>query len=140
MGILCSCIPVVFVLFKDVFEKSSSWASQVWYHLTTSYRRGSAGPSGASREGQGMNAALPYRQVTGHDGRGGKHGDLPRVPKATMTGLRSFLGRVGRTGGGKGEKTGASGSFTDDLDLTVVSVDYDYHRQLRAGSMDKRPL
>lgn len=125
MGILCSCIPVIFVLFKGAMETSSTWASRFWYNLTGGYRKGS-GPSGGS-EGQ-MNA-LPYRQVDNEH-------NLPQVPKATMTGLRTFLGRVGRT---KAEKTEAS-MFTDDLNLTAVSVDYDYHRHLREGSMDKRPL
>lgn len=61
--------------------------------------------------------------------------ELPQVPKATMTGMRSFLDKFGH---GKAEKTHAT-AHTNGLDMTLMSVDYDYHQQLRAGPMDRRP-
>lgn len=124
MGILCSCIPVAFVLFKGMVEKSSTWASHFWYNFTGGYHR-TTDPSGP-RKGQ-MNQ-LQHHQAN-YDAK------LPQVPKATMTGLRSFFDRFGQS---KAEKTHAT-VYTDDLNLTVMSVDYDYHQQLRAGSMDRRP-
>lgn len=125
MGILCSCIPVAFVVFKGAAQKSSSWVSHVWSNLTGGYLKGSE-PNGVS---EGEVKVMPYGEVTNDQ-------NLPLVPKATMTGLRSFLGRVGRT------QTGTPDPDTfasDDLNLTAVSRDYDYHRQLRVGSTDKRP-
>lgn len=124
MGIVCSCIPVAFVLFRGIAKKSSMWASHIWYNLTGGYRKATE-PSGAS-EGQND---LPLGQKVTDDQK------LPQVPKATMTGLRSFLGRFGTT---KAE-TAQTSVPTDGLRLTMMSTDYDYHQQLRAGLMDRRP-
>lgn len=123
MGILCSCIPVAFVLFKGMAEKSSTWARQFWSNFTGGYRK-TTDPSGPSKDQ--MNQPLHYQ--ANYDP------ELPQVPKATMTGLRSFFDRFGHS---KAEKTQAT-AYTDDLNLTMMSVDYDYHKHLRAGSVDRR--
>lgn len=124
MGIVCSCIPVSFTLFKNAKENSSSWASRIWYHFPGGYRK-ATGPSDAGNE---QMPSPPYRQTR-------DDGTLPKVPRATITGLRSFLGRVGHT---KAQRSQTS-EYEEELNLTIVSADYDYHQQLRAGSMDKRP-
>lgn len=50
-----------------------------------------------------------------------------------MTGALSFFDRFGRS---KVEKTQAT-TYTDDMNLTVMSVDHDYHEQLRASLADR---
>ncbi|KAL1851091.1 hypothetical protein Daus18300_012638 [Diaporthe australafricana] len=125
MGILCSCIPVAFVLFKGMAERSSTWASRFWCSFTGGYRK-TTDPSRPSK-GQMDHQHLNYQ--ANHDP------ELPRVPKATMTGLRSFFDKFGRS---RAEKTQATAD-TDELDLTVMSVDCDYHTHLRAGYGDRRP-
>lgn len=52
--------------------------------------------------------------------------NLPQVPQTTMTGLRSLFDKFGNS---KAEKTQAA-VFADDLNLTMMRVDYDYHWQL----------
>lgn len=104
MGIVCSCIPVAFVLFRGIAKKSSMWASHIWYNLTGGYRKATE-PSGDS---EGLRA-LPLGQKVADDQ------ELPHVPRATMAGLRSFLGRFGTT---KAE-TAQTSVLTDGLRLTI---------------------
>lgn len=120
VGILCSCIPVAFVLLKGMVEKSSTWSSNFWYKFTGGKSK-STDPSGASKE--------PTRQPP--DAQPNYEPNLPQVLKATMTGLRSYFDKFGHS---KAEKTNAR----DDIDMTLMSVDYDYHEHLRAGPTDRQ--
>lgn len=115
---------MAFVLLKGMVEKSSTWSSYFWYKFT---RRSSSSskptdPGGVSRG--------PIKQP-----QPSYDPELPQVPKATMTGMRSFFDKFGHS---KAKKTHAT-AHTDGLDMTLRSVDYDYHKQLRAGSTDRRP-
>lgn len=115
---------MAFVLFKGMVEKSSTWASHFWYNFTGGYRK--ATDPGSASKGQMKQPVYPQ---SNYDPK------LPQVPKATVTGLRSFIDKFGHS---KAEKAHTN-SYTDDMNLTVISMDYDYHAQLRAGSMDRRP-
>lgn len=125
MGILCSCIPVAFVLFKGMVEKSSTWSSYVWYKFTGG---GSSRPTDSGGVSRGPNKQ-PLHAQPNYDQ------ELPQVPKATMTGMRSFFDKFGHS---TAEKTQGNANI-DGMDMTLKSVDYDYHKQLRAGPVDRRP-
>lgn len=120
VGILCSCIPVAFVLLKGMVEKSGTWSSRFWYKFTGGNSK-PTDPNGASKEPkkQPPNAQPDYEP------------NLPQVPKATMTGLRSYFDKFGHS---KEEKTNAR----NNMDMTLISVDYDYHEHLRAGPVHRQ--
>lgn len=119
-GVVCSCMPVIFVLFKGTLDKLVGWLSGL-LHLITGHSRDSSnmGPNG----GNDIHITL-YKCVDG----GGQ--ELPQVPKGTVTGLRSFVRNFGRT---DVEKTEGHLS-TDGNMLTVVSEVYDYHQHFRDGA------
>lgn len=118
IGVLCSCIPVAFVLFKGMTERSITWANHFWNNLTHGYRK--APDSKDAKRFQAKDSFSNQAQDIEN---------LPRVPNATMTGALSFFDRLGRS---KAEKTQAA-MYTHNLNLTLMSVDHDYHKQLRAG-------
>lgn len=115
---------MAFVLLKGLAEKSSTWSSHFWSKFTAGSSK-PTDPNGVS----GGQINQPLHAQPKYDPK------LPQVPKATMTGMRSFFDKFGNS---KAEKTHATAD-TDGLDMTLMSVDYDYHKQLRAGSMDRRP-
>lgn len=144
-------MPVVFVLFKGVMEKSASWVSRMWSSRTRSSRaRGAAGGGGgpggtgksfdpstgatSSSRGGGHN---PYQEVGGSGGHKSKS-YLPQVPRGAMTGLRSFVRNVGRSR--PLPATTATRTQQDDyapqtdVMLTMMSADYDYHGHIRNDS------
>ncbi|ROW14974.1 hypothetical protein VPNG_03462 [Cytospora leucostoma] len=105
-GIICACMPVVFVLFKSFAAETRSWAARLRSWTT----RGKTD-----------------LEMLSHSGIA--DADLPRIPKGTVTGLRNFM-------------RGAHSSSLLDTHMTLmqaapgevltyVSVDYDYHTQLR---------
>lgn len=106
-------------------ERSSTWTSHFW-SMFTGGRSKPTNPSGASK-GQ----VQPPLHPQGH-----YDPELPQVPKATLTGLRSVIDKFGHS---KAEKTRANG-YTNDQNLTLMTVDYDYHRHLRAGATYRQPL
>lgn len=111
---------MAFVLFKGMVEKSSTWSSNLWYKFTG----GNSKPTDPSVASEDPTKQPPHAQPN-YDP------NLPQVPKATMTGLRSYFGKFGHS---KAEKTNAR----TDMDMTLMSVDYDYHEHLRAGPMDRQ--
>lgn len=121
VGISCSCIPVAFILFKNMAEKSSTWASHFWYKITEGYLK--ASDHRGTEEGH-INQPLSSLKID----------RLPQVPKASMTGLRSFFDKFDRS-----NTRTRTGSNMEDLDLTIMSGEYEYHQHLRADSTDIRP-
>lgn len=106
MGIICSCLPVDFVLFKSA--ATTSWASI--RHVLHSYtlRRSN------SRTDDKTDLKAP------NSAEGPK--PLPKVPRATITGLRTFI-------------RGGPGASSDQTELSAYdslhSVDEEYHGHLR---------
>lgn len=113
-------MPIVFSLFSGFVERSALWMSGI-ISLTTgrSRKTSNMSPSGGSD-------ALGNPPYKGADGTEQKLGE---VPNGTVTGLRSFVRNIGR-GNNKQSQTGIS---TDQIALTVVSEDYDYHQHFREG-------
>lgn len=114
---------MAFVVFKGMAERFNIRARRVWYKFTDGYRR-TTDPrdSGKSPTTQSLHPEANYDPK------------LPQVPKATITGLRTVLDKFGR---GNAERTRAT-AYRDDVNLTVMSVDYDYHKHLRAVSTDRQ--
>ncbi|ROV89586.1 hypothetical protein VMCG_09947 [Cytospora schulzeri] len=117
VGIVCSCMPVTFVLFKGTLDRSAAWLSGL-LHLTTGR---TPKPSGANSNGRRDEQIHPQK---GADANSQK---LPQIPKGTVTGLRSFV----RNFGHRDIEKSAAHLSTDNIMLTVVSEDYDYHRAIQ---------
>ncbi|TGJ75780.1 hypothetical protein E0Z10_g10959 [Xylaria hypoxylon] len=112
VGILCACIPIFFVLFKGVVQRTES---------SFLYLRGHLSPHGSGKD-QNVDAAQnPQLKIT-----------AIIVPSGTLSGLKSIFRKAGRTQNHGTEKalTDASGSQF----LELQSIDYDYHAQLRGDS------
>lgn len=129
-------MPVIFVLFKGLLEKSVSWVSKLWSSRSRSSRRGvldaksldpSTGATGSSSRG-----GNPYREVRGDD----RKGLLPQVPRGALTGLRSFVRNVGRSRPLPATQTNVTDRVGDgdDVMLTMMSAEYDYHGHIRNDS------
>ncbi|PHH81833.1 hypothetical protein CDD82_7767 [Ophiocordyceps australis] len=107
IGIICACLPVGFLSFKRA--AMSGW--DFIRSLSSSSR--SPEPSEHSSEAKVPREAL-----------GRPRAELPRIPRAIMTGLRSFIG---------------AGSVTDSkaskasTQVTVNSIPHDYHQFIRNG-------
>ncbi|VUC24495.1 unnamed protein product [Clonostachys rosea] len=100
LGIVCSCVPVVFILFKGGSQSlSAAWSSLKRY--------------GRHR---GERTTDPETQST-EDMMGDS---LPKVPRATMTGLRTFIR------GGRHTTHNRTEPYNE-----LHSFDADYHLQLQ---------
>ncbi|PHH63900.1 hypothetical protein CDD81_5348 [Ophiocordyceps australis] len=105
IGIICGCLPVGFLSFKRAaisgwgFIRSLSSSSQT------------LDPSEHGSEVKGPREVLDRRRD-----------ELPRIPRAIMTGLRTFIG-AGSVGGSKGSKASTQ--------VTVNSIPQDYHQYMR---------
>lgn len=127
-------MPIIFVLFKGIMEKSASWVSKLW--SSRSSRR--AGPKSfdpSTGTGATSSSANPYKEVGyrhDDDNNNGRGGFLPQVPRGAMTGLRSFVRNVGRSRPVPG--TTVHATQQDDIMLTMMSADYDYHGHIRQSS------
>lgn len=107
-------MPVIFVLFKSSTEKTFTLIAKLWSSATRRSRGRTKSTSGANGNPPG-----PYQEI-------GKT-DLPKVPAAEVTGLRSFLLNIGRT------SLVASHRGHSAVMLTDVSEVSDYHDHLRNG-------
>lgn len=116
---------MAFVVFKGMAERFNIRARRVWYKFTDGYRRATDPRDSGKSPTTHMQ---PLNPEANHNQK------LPRVPKATITGLRTVLDKFGRS---NAERTRAT-VYRDDLNLTVMSVDYDYHKHLRAVSTDRQ--
>ncbi|KAK7712509.1 hypothetical protein SLS64_004893 [Diaporthe eres] len=113
IGIAASCISVVFVLFKSSKEKTVLFVTKLWSSVTRRSQGGTKTSGGTSSISPG-----PYQEICNKD--------LPEIPAAEVTGLRSFLRNIGRT------KLFSSHRGHSTVMLTDVSVN-DYHDHLRNG-------
>lgn len=105
IGIMCACMPVVFVMFKGVTQNTLKWESKL---------RSWTARSKSDIEMQ------PYTEV--------ENSSLPQVPRGTLGGLRSFIQSVHRS-----RPTDTQLMLTQPSQgevLTYVSADYDYHTRL----------
>lgn len=114
IGIAASCMPVIFVLFKSSTEKTLTLIAKLWSSAT----RRSRGRTKSTSSANG-NLPGPYQEI--------ENEDLPKVPAAEVTGLRSFLHNIGRT------SLVASHRGHTAVMLTDVSEVSDYHDHLRNG-------
>lgn len=128
IGIVCSCMPIIFVLFKSMLEKSVSWASKIWSSRSTSRRLGPKSMD-LSTTGASSSQMNPYKEV------GNKQETLPQVPQGTLTGLRSFMRNAGRSRPMKTQTT----VTVNDVVLTPMSGEYDYYGQQRGGLFGRQP-
>ncbi|KAF2197035.1 hypothetical protein GQ43DRAFT_497190 [Delitschia confertaspora ATCC 74209] len=108
VGIICSCMPVVFILFKRVKLRSS-------YIAFLSYFRT------RNRSGRTAGSDNDPRVVPVGEDR------LPAVPKPTLTGLRSFIKRVQRSQPGRTTRPTEMSTYSE-----INSMNDDYHAQLKA--------
>jgi len=106
IGIICSCMPVIFVLLKGMLKKE--YFSYLIRYFRTFTRRHSGGSTEKQEKPQ---------QV-----------ELPVIPKATVTGLRSFIRKFHLS---SHAQTGTVSSY-DDL-TSMNSTNDDYHTHLKAG-------
>ncbi|GAP82405.1 putative integral membrane protein [Rosellinia necatrix] len=105
-GLLCACMPVVFVVFKGFGSKTVSWAAKIRSWTTR------------SKFDTDMDL---YSAV--------EEGSLPSIPRGTLHGLRSFVRRAYRTGHTDTELT-LTPSTQGEVH-THVSVDDEYHAHLQ---------
>lgn len=82
VGIICSCLPVTFVIFKG-FNMRVPVISFVRYFRTRSRGKQSS-PSNPAEA----------RDSSSHLAKEVDTSSLPRIPRATLTGLRTFIGRA----------------------------------------------
>lgn len=127
-------MPVIFVLFKGLMEKSASWVSKLWSSRFGHSRHGRGGDPKSSQFDPSTGATSqsgspPYK-------REGGGGLLPQVPRGALTGLRSFVRNVGRSRPlpATTMRTGTNNNHDDDVMLTMVSAEYDYHGHIRNNS------
>ncbi|KAL2278486.1 hypothetical protein FJTKL_14408 [Diaporthe vaccinii] len=114
IGIAASCMSVVFVLFKSSTEKTVLFVTKLWSSVTRRSQGGTKTPGGASSISPG-----PYQEICNKD--------LPKIPEAEVTGLRSFLRNIGRTNPVRGHRGQSTVMLTDMSEVN----DYDDH--LRNG-------
>ncbi|KAI2780489.1 hypothetical protein F4815DRAFT_470442 [Daldinia loculata] len=115
-GIICSCLPVAFVTFKRV--TITSWISLTRYVKTLRSRRG--GVTTDSSEPKLVNDSVVSTNK------------LPKIPRATITGLRTFI-----WGSPRGQPRELSELSTYN---EINSIDEEYHLQLRSVQHPVYPL
>lgn len=107
-------MPVIFVLFRSSTEKTFLLIAKLWSGAKYRGRSKTKSTSGASGILPG-----PYQELDNNN--------LPEVPAAEVTGLRSFLRKIGRT------NPVANHEGHSAVMLTDVSEVSDYHDHLRNG-------
>ncbi|KAI1408106.1 hypothetical protein F5Y13DRAFT_205087 [Hypoxylon sp. FL1857] len=105
-GIMCACMPVVFVLFKGITLETASWVAKLrfWTHR--------------NRRDIEMQSYVAVNED-----------HLPQVPTGTLGGLKSFMRRAYHSRAGETQLTltpSTHGEF-----LTHVSADDEYHAHLQ---------
>jgi hypothetical protein len=115
VAILCSCMPILFVVFKSAFTGDSLFTRLLYYtgRRSRSSTREEGKPSSSQSKGQ-MNDPSRHR--------------LPGVPRPVMTGMRSFIWK-----GSRSKRTQEDSEVSSYHELT--SVNDEYHRQLRDGNV-----
>uniref|UniRef100_A0A0B7KC78 Rhodopsin domain-containing protein n=1 Tax=Bionectria ochroleuca TaxID=29856 RepID=A0A0B7KC78_BIOOC len=106
MGIICSCMPVIIILFKGFNSWSTQFLSRIRSSISNSRKF-------SDRSKDSDIEMLRYEGI--------EENGLPEVPRGTMTGMRTFMSNFNRTRPAK---------MQTEL-LTVASADLNYHAQLR---------
>ncbi|KAI5925601.1 hypothetical protein F4810DRAFT_659243 [Camillea tinctor] len=109
LGIICCCLPVCFVLFKQLAERyQSTWVS-VWGYINSHRKSGVPGDTENTfaRTGTGLPNILP------------------NLPKPTISRLRSIMRKTPRTQTSNTQMT----DVNDPTYLELQSVDYEYQAQ-----------
>lgn len=119
VGIICSCLPVVFATVKGLTTRDI-WATITRYVKTKGRRSGASGSDGVGEH------KLPCTNTSGDEN------DLPKIPRGTMTGVRTFIRKAHRSGSDNSiNVTTESHTFSD-----LESVDDCYHSQLQRGYLE----
>ncbi|CAH0033774.1 unnamed protein product [Clonostachys rhizophaga] len=106
IGIICSCMPVIIILFKGFNSWSTQFLSRIRSSISTSRKF-------SDRSKDSDIEMLRYEGL--------EENGLPEVPRGTMTGMRTFMSNFNRTRPAK---------MQTEI-LTVASADLNYHAQLR---------
>lgn len=114
VGLICSCLPVVFVVIKGVYTGGSLTAFIQYMYFRTRGKR-----SGASNSGQPAVSS----------GSSGGDQMLPQIPKGPMTGIQTFIRRAGRPQQSLGTNITVMTEMSMYTDLS--STDDAYHEQLK---------
>lgn len=116
VGIICSCLPVVFATVKG-FTTGDIWATIARYVKTRGYRSGASGSDDVGEP------KLPSLNTSCDEN------DLPQIPRGTMTGVRTFIRKAHCS------KSEDSINVTTELHTfsELASVDDCYHSQLQRG-------
>lgn len=126
VGLMCCCLPVIFVLFKSVGIRSeTTWASiRGWLRA---WSRGTSSSKMSSTQ------VIPIKSPGDSSGSGPE--TLPQVPKGTLSGLMSFV-----RGGSRPEQRSGWGSLASNhrtetrVELQTID-DYSYHTYLNDRSV-----
>lgn len=136
-GIICACIPVAFVVLRRI-TTNPFVSSLKDYLIRISRRNGSSSNFNSGREKASWPPATGAGSMPdGNDDDSSQQGVLPRVhaPRAHMTGLRSFIGKVGRSSNRTQTGMMSAAQITKMSTLTtyteVGSVEEEYHRSLK---------
>lgn len=109
LGIMCSCMPVIFVLLKGATAWSIAWVSKLRYQISSNRKNDSSGGPSNIRMAQ-------YRDIDSEP--------LPSVPKARFTRLKSLMRNF--------ERTKPAGTQSELL--TFQSSDYNFHEHLKESA------
>jgi len=141
-GIFCACTPVAYVVLRRI--AANPFVSSLRHYLFRISRRD--GSSSSNFESGREKASWPRAAGANSMPNGGgddasgssQQGVLPRAvhaPRAHMTGLRNFIGKVGRSGSRAQTGMTSAAQITKMSTLTtyteVGSVEEEYHRSLR---------
>lgn len=108
LGIACSCMPVIFVLFKGFSSRPASWISRIGSFVPSYRRSTNPGVTGGIR-------APEYQKM--------EENPLP-VQREELTGPKSSMRSFNRT-----RPATRTMPIATEL-ITMRSADYNYHAQL----------
>lgn len=110
-GIICSCMPVIFVLFKPIIK------TDAYRHISRYFY---------------VRAPAVHPDVDGADGVAPNPQRLPDIPKATISGIRTFVRRIYRSTAIITLETDTDHTFDDG-----TSANDGYHAQLKESAATK---
>ncbi|KAH8893929.1 hypothetical protein GQ53DRAFT_821803 [Thozetella sp. PMI_491] len=113
IGIICSCMPIIFGTLKGFATTTGSWITKLRYSRTSK-------GTGDSEPSQGSEANISKEKVIEDD-------RLPPVPHGEIRGLKSFMRNFNRT------KPAITQTQMSEAP-TLRSVDYSYHEHLKQGA------
>ncbi|KAI0599682.1 hypothetical protein F4775DRAFT_549401 [Biscogniauxia sp. FL1348] len=113
LGIICCCLPICFVLFKQLAERSRSTCVFIRGYIN-SYRKNNTPQTTSPRAGTGLPS------------------NLPNFPKPTITRLRSMLRKTHRTQTSNTQTTDTIA--TTYLELQSIDLEYQAQPDTRSNS------